>query len=590
MKLLRLKLDAPFRSLHAGFEVHFLRDFDWKKQWDFMPYCVVGRNGSGKSNILEALAAIFYNVECTYLEYTPEGFFDEGYTEGEQYKIGTAGFNPLFGKPDEFELEYLIPVKWRQISKTWEEMGNTRFDELVAHIQIIKKKGEAPEVHCLNKELFKTNSGDSKLSRVEIKDVLPEYLIGYSSGENEILSLPFFKMRFIHYDEYEDALREETGYNQPEGRMIFLDNQFSQAIFLTNYLLQDEDILKPIYDTIGIKSIKQFRIIINQSKKIPKYRLDDNSSIEEQSLAPEFNDFFELTSQLSKAEGTDTRDLKAIDKLQHCATTQFFDNENQVLYLDYFVDEDGHLKAAFESHFDTPFELFEAFQILLTLNLYDVSIELKQDLYNSDSLYVTETVPVLASDKRIFRFKDLEIDKDHAGSAVYNKSLSDGEHQYLHAMGICLLFKDTNSLFLMDEPETHFNPDWRAKLISTLKDCFSKGEEKSILRDILITSHSPFIVSDCYQENVLVFRKDEETNKVTCERPGFKTYGASVNQINISIFDKIETIGGMAQDEIDGLYQRLEDGEEKEKLIGETDKLGDSIEKTLFLSKVKEKK
>jgi len=59
MKLVRFKLDTAFRSLPEGFEVHFLREQEWGRCFDFAPFCLAGRNGSGKSNILEALAAIF---------------------------------------------------------------------------------------------------------------------------------------------------------------------------------------------------------------------------------------------------------------------------------------------------------------------------------------------------------------------------------------------------------------------------------------------------------------------------------------------------------------------------------------------------
>ena len=38
------------------------------------PYCIVGRNGSGKSNILELLASIFYNIELSLLVYKPPVF------------------------------------------------------------------------------------------------------------------------------------------------------------------------------------------------------------------------------------------------------------------------------------------------------------------------------------------------------------------------------------------------------------------------------------------------------------------------------------------------------------------------------------
>src|SRR5881396_3797602 len=102
MKLLRLKLGVPFRSLEAGFEVHFLREWDRDRFDEFHPYCLAGRNGSGKSNVLEALAAIFYHIEGIYLEYRPDGFeFDE------QTNLG--GFRAEVCTPDAFELEYLIP-------------------------------------------------------------------------------------------------------------------------------------------------------------------------------------------------------------------------------------------------------------------------------------------------------------------------------------------------------------------------------------------------------------------------------------------------------------------------------------------------
>ncbi|TDQ18898.1 restriction system-associated AAA family ATPase [Algoriphagus boseongensis] len=593
MKLLRLKLNTDFRSLQAGFEVHFLRDFDKAKMWDFMPYCLVGRNGSGKSNILEALAAIFYHIECIYLENKPEGF--EG--EGDFNHIHTDGFFAEYCSPDAFELEY-IHYHNGSYSDDYSSDYDISYD---AHILISKKINESPEILWLNREELGRGK-EQKLSRIEVKKVLPDYVIGYSSGENEILSLPFFKMRFLHYDEYEDALRNETGYSQPEGRLVYLDNQYSQAVFLTNYLMQDEKILLPIYRAIGIKSIKQFRIIIRQGVPIAKYRTEENvSALRADELEIDNKDVFELTYNLKKRPEVLATELKAIDKLKNCATSQFFDAENKVLYLDFFIDPDhrneqgelielSEMKKAFQGNFESTFELFRTFQILLTLNLYEVDVQLKQDLYKSGSLYVNETVPKLPSDKRVMRFKDFKIEKEGNRDDISIKSLSDGEHQYLHAMGICLLFKDTNSLFLLDEPETHFNPDWRAKFISTLKDCLNQPEKRN-MRELLITSHSPFIISDSHEENVLVFKKNDETRIVTVERPGFNTFGASVNQITLKVFEKHETIGGFANSVYDELYDRLEKGEDPDILIQiANDRLGDSVEKVMFVNKALEKK
>src|SRR6476661_5073924 len=101
MKLLRLKLNVPFRSLAAGFKVYFLREWDYDHAFQFNPYCLAGRNGSGKSNVLEAIAAIFYHIECIYLAYRPDGFE----FNAEQ---NPAGFQAEKCTPDAFELEYFI--------------------------------------------------------------------------------------------------------------------------------------------------------------------------------------------------------------------------------------------------------------------------------------------------------------------------------------------------------------------------------------------------------------------------------------------------------------------------------------------------
>jgi restriction system-associated AAA family ATPase len=185
----------------------------------------------------------------------------------------------------------------------------------------------------------------------------------------------------------------------------------------------------------------------------------------------------------------------------------------------------------------------------------------------------------------------LLLKKKGVKDVMYGKSLSDGEHQFLHAIGLCLLFKDEPALFLLDEPETHFNPDWRARLISSLRECLESDDSRSVMREMLIASHSPFIVSDCHEENVLVFKKDEKTSDISCTRPDFKTFGASVNQITIKAFEKIETIGGYAQNKLDELEKRFAQGEDAESLIKEANRtLGDSVEKVIFINKLLDKK
>jgi len=532
MKLLRLKITDPtgFRCLQAGFEVHFLCEWNYAEAGDFNPYILAGPNGSGKSNVLEALAAIFYHIECMYLNYRPESFeYDE--------KENPKGFRSELASPNGFEVEYFIPAP---------AALNISGSQEYAHIKIIKENDKSPLIYCVNRDLF-NGEADQILTSIEAKEILPDFVLGYSSGENEILSLPFFKMRFIHFDEYKDYLIRQISYSSvPEGRLTFLNSEFNQAILISNFLLQDQELLKPFKDEVGIEDVKMFRIIIKKYIKLDKYHITENPQDTvnfPKSITETIED--ELGEKQYRLDIT--QNLKTIiQKLKSCSTCSYYDSETDELYLDFWVNE--ATKQAFAHHFYSAIELFQAFQILLTLNLYTV---------NDASLYVNETVPTLPADDRIMRFKDVWIQKSGVKENLLSKSLSDGEHQFLHSLGLCLLYKNKKCLFLLDEPETHFNPDWRAKLISRIRDCFNDKDAKDTMREMLITTHTPFLISDSKKEYVM------------------KTFG------------KTETIGGYAEKQLNEIKQRFEAGAPKQELIDEVNNLlGDSVEKVLFLKRV----
>jgi len=571
VKLLRLKITDPnrFRSLQAGFEHHFRTEWALQQDDGFASFVCAGPNGSGKSNLLEALAAIFFQLEVLRVRrsFLPESFlFDE--------EDNPHGFKNGDGSPNGFELEYLIRVP--------DEFRNSGSPEF-AKVKIIKEIGQSPQLTWLNQADFKSDNPDA-ISERERDFLLPEYVLGYSSGENEILSLPFFKMRFIQFDEYWHALKNQLSYpGRPESRLAYLDSGFSQAILLCNLLFQDDDTLKPFRKDVGIEKLKEFRIIIKRSIEVSAEVAEgfgtDNQALSRDAETGTYrvNLMKPLEADKSSADNFDP----IVTRLKRCATCFFDDESTDTLYLDYFVDE--VTKEAFRENFDqSPVVLFQALQVLLTLNLYSVSDTLKSDLYHSDSLYVTETVPTLASDQRIMRIKNFWIRKTDTETPVLLKSLSDGEHQLLHSLGLCLLFKNTNSLFLLDEPETHFNPDWRSNFVTRLHQCF-KGSDDS--HEMLVTTHTPFLISDSKPDKVLVFKKADGV--VTVTTPEYNTLGASINKITMNTFGKRETIGGHAQKILEDLRKRFEDGEDKEKLIEEINrKLGDSVEKVLLIKSI----
>lgn len=587
MKLLRLKITDPkgFRSLQAGFEHCFRSDWDLQEEQGFAPFVCAGPNGSGKSNLLEALAAIFYHLECIYLENLPDSFrFEE--------EANPGGFRSETATPDGFEIEYLIRPQDALKTKGYDGQ---------AYVRIAKQPGEAPRWFLLNHE-EQEGAVELTIGQTLARQLLPDYILGYSSGENEILSLPFFKMRFVQFDEYDQALKQQLPYpGRPESRLVYLDSGFSQAILLCNLLFQDADALTPFRDDVKIEELREFRIIIRRSIEVSsevaeqygkgnpaltkdtesgRYRVHLIRLLEADEKVQE-----ELRNQQEKSATRYESFDPAVTRLKRCATCWYLDEASDTLTLDYRVND--ATRQAFRENFDfevnnSPIALFQAFQVLLTLNLFAVSDTLKADLYQSDSHYVSETVPTLASDERIMRFKFVKFRKTDVAEPVMLKNLSDGEHQLLHTLGLCLLFKNTQSMFLLDEPETHFNPDWRANFVTRLHQSFNGSDGQ----EMLVTTHTPFLISDSHPEKVLVFNKAD--GAVSVSHPDYNTLGASINKITMATFDKRETIGLRAQTMLDDFRERSKDANEnKEQLIAEINRqLGDSVEKVLLIKAI----
>jgi len=334
--------------------------------------------------------------------------------------------------------------------------------------------------------------------------------------------------------------------------------------------------LKPLKDELGIVGIQSFRMNIN--KQI--LYLDDDKK--------------NSSPVLVQIE-------HIIDSFKRCSTS-WFESESKVansegkkftvLSLDFFVDE-ATIKI-FRDNFSSSFKLFRAFQILYELNLNIVSSYSKKEVYKSHGFYTDGKLPEAAPEDRVFHFLDYMILKEIDGlekpKELLLREFSDGEHQFLHTMGICLMLKDRRTLLLLDEPETHFNPGWRAKFIKVLNDSLKAGGTNNFLKDVIITSHSPFVISDCLPNNVIFFKRNKEIHKVeakSAKQLNFNTYGTSIEIISDELFGYNQSIGDWAKNEFKNIdFNEIKNNEEIESIKDDLSKLGPSIEKDLVFAKL----
>lgn len=565
MKLLSLQINSKFRNLDEGFKIQFHQQEKFDEMLDFNPFCLVGLNGCGKSNILEALAQIFYHVELCVGKHLPM-----------ELKSRTT-FNPRQCAVNAFTLRYLTLGSNSASVTPQQTILVTIYKEAKSSpVMTVESNGSAP--------MMKFDMGSIQISQSTlIKSFLPQYVVAYSSGENETLSIPFIKSRFIHLFEFqENIVNDVVDYSSPENSLIYVDVNMSQAILLCCFLFEEDTTLASLknLEFTGIEKIKRFRMHLREQK----FNID--------------NQYKYSYFQLFKRKKT-TKDL--FEVLKDISTLSWYDENDESYYFDFWIND--ATKQAFRYYFHTAMECFQVFRLLYELNNYAVNSDKQKEIFSSKGVYTDGKFGMLGADDDVFHFLDFYLEKntnqnDACHKELLLKEFSDGEHQFIHTMAICLLLKDSNSLILLDEPETHFNPSWRSQFVTTVNEtlhnaCSSLGlhdeQYVNFMKDILITTHSPFIISDCRADNVIVVTKENGHAKAEkASDMGIKTYGASTSFIQAKIFDSTDTIGGKAYQEMKAIGEQT-DKTKQQKLNEVNSKFGESLEKLMILSEINEK-
>lgn len=564
MKLLSLKIGTPFRSLPAGFMIKFQDERCVEEQASFRPFCFVGLNGCGKSNVLEALSHIFYHLELCVGVHIPKGMDGRDVFKREECVI------------DDYYLEYLHYNSGN--------FGGDDYDKAnIIKISILKKTGREPCMYTtklfVNDKARIPVSLKPSLANVRPADgirFLPKYIVAYSSGENETLSIPYLKSRLLHLHEFREATYMDfKNYLSPENGMIYIDSNMSQAILLCCLLFEDDSTLSCLreYNYTGIADIKSFRICLR----------NQNFTYGNGARNVEYSYFKLLVSTL-------------FSKLDSCCTLTWKDDINNVKYFDFFVND--ATKKAFKHHFHTGMQCFQSLRLLYELNYYSIDALKADEVLGSKGIYAEGKISLPAPENDIFHFLDFyitkKISKDGETKNILLQDFSDGEHQFIHTMAICLLLKDSDSLILLDEPETHFNPSWRSNFVSVLNESLRKGSSymghdiryDNFLKEVLITSHSPFIISDCLPKHVIIMKKDKEgkTIALNAVEEKIQTYGTSVGILTAEIFGQEDSIGMRAYQEMKEIGKK-KDKPEAIRIINAH--FGESLEKLSIISQLK---
>lgn len=120
------------------------------------------------------------------------------------------------------------------------------------------------------------------------------------------------------------------------------------------------------------------------------------------------------------------------------------------------------------------------------------------------------------------------------------------------------LQKSPYLLILIDEGETSLHPQWQKQYIKQLTQTLPLIF-KDIPIQIILTSHSPFIVSDLPKENIIFLDTDEQNNaKVVDGLKQKETFGANIHTLfSDAFFMDGGLMGDFAKEQINALIQFL---------------------------------
>lgn len=159
----------------------------------------------------------------------------------------------------------------------------------------------------------------------------------------------------------------------------------------------------------------------------------------------------------------------------------------------------------------------------------------------------------------------------------YN-GLSTGERNFLSFFSRINAYKieeNRDILFIVDEGEIGFHPQWQKKYLNFLLDFFEKFFPKNRVQ-LILTTHSPFIVSDLPKENIIFLRRDKycktEVSDIIHQN---LTFGANIYDILANdFFLQDGFMGEFAKNEINKVIDFLTDKKIKNKI--------DSLKKEIF--------
>jgi predicted ATPase len=399
-----------------------LQDFEINFDEDELISVVVGRNGTGKSNIIEALVIIFRDLDLGK---------DPLFAYKLWYKIGDF---EIFIDAD--------PIRYRNDKRRTKDFYR---------IQVTDSTNDKTEALSI-----------SRFSGDEARRFLPRYVFGYYSGPSNRLEQHFEE----HQDRfYRTLINQKSDENVPPLRpLLYARLIHSQFALLAFFLERDTNVIRFLEDQLHIVGLDSVLFIL----KTPKWA---NSKKQRDDLFWTARGTVRVFMERLHARALAPLRLPVSQKEDYLYMYIKDDRTLQDLAQEYFSEE--HFEGE-ETSYQTFFKALE-------------------------STYISDLIKEVRIKVRI---------KNVDGSLTF-RELSEGEQQLLMVLGLMRFTKEEESLFLLDEPDTHLNPAWSVHYLD-----FIQGRRNIVgLRQnsqVLITTHNPMTLAGLKASQVKIVHRTDD--------------------------------------------------------------------------------
>ena len=529
---------------------------------------LIGKNGSGKTSILEMLNMNYF-----------------------EKKKRKSYFDKL-----EIEINYMI------LYKSSKDDENFIFEEQYIAKKFTKRK-EIEEIR-IQEEIYESQDDGNYIENTGVLKF---------SFKEKIMKAAMREAKFEQKNI--GGLKKLTLYklnigleNGSKGKIYnYLVNANTEENFENSYLTLQ---IPNLYEPEKIKEIKDKIIDVNSNESIDDLiRLYDinKNNLKDTILNNYFNFIYSEIIWRNLSENSKTKkELKERKK----ELLKLLNNESsvyrkfEILLEEYENSINNRIKINKEKY-----QIIEKVADLIDNIVSKIESENEMDIENKDEIIRKFKISCKEKNKEVlellkeyddFYIPKIERDLIDFGNSLFKEvefikieeeGLSDGEKVKLGYFST--LYSILNGEFknkkyvtlLFDEVETFLHPEWSRRFLYELIEELEKYEDKKF--KLIFATHSPFLIADVLAKDCIYLSKNKK-GKIKAEiKEDVKTFGANIIDLFKNTMFLESTFGKFATEKIKGVVDKIEKAEKYSDIKHEVDFIIDEIGEKLISNKLK---